>query len=358
MAYNDDQFFYAALWFATTLDGAEALTDGICKAYGKKPIPLSPVKQPNPRHNGTPVTEDQFRTYFDTLYATLKDGRTERTHHTSSGRDGQFLKLSRAPGASRSQPQWPEVAFSPSVEAAIAASGIDRNAHTKGCYVYIHDTGDVFVNVTQADGPMTIASLDYPGKPPAPYRTLPAYTRSDMADTRLMVWEEQYRIVDLAPGQGYMSGYVGVDGKRYFSEAIADEGHALLVGNFESTVPLATLTDAEILAGSAKINGATAFRRDEFQPGFFDPDSRKWVEETSDPRIVSQRTGPVRVMDVTENIALHSGYSFAIAKPGDLIVQESAGSTPRVVTRGEIENGNKIFLPYAPPTPRKAAPKP
>ncbi|HYD19044.1 MAG TPA: hypothetical protein VEF76_11245 [Patescibacteria group bacterium] len=348
MAYNDDQLFYAAIWWATGIDGAEAYTADVFKAYGKTPIAVTPAKEPNKDHDGTPVSEAQFRVYFDVLYEGLKNGveKTQRTYEPGSG----YMKLERSFATSSNNPAYPDFPYSDVIEMAMAVSGVTRHMHGTGNHVAIHETGQLFV--TQKSGERyQWQELPYPGAPEQPFASAPVYTAADMKGAKPVVWETFYRVVPLEEGQVYQSGWIAVDGNRYFHEGTARAGQVLTLGQYDSTVPLASLTDAEIIAGTEKITGSMASDAYEYAAGYIDERHQSSLEATDDPRIVRHLKGPVMALEVTEPLALHAGSSFVIAKPGDRIITEQEGYTPRVIRRESLESGKVRFIPFNPEKP-------
>lgn len=348
MTFRNDQLFYAAIWWASGLDGALAYTDSVFKDYGMTPVALDPSTKRNEDHDDVPVTEQQFRAYFDALYEGLKNGvekpaRTDEKGHT-------HVALEQSFGKSSDNPAWPDFAYSDVIEMATAVSGVSRHAHAKAHKVEIHDTGHLFVT-KEVNGRYRFVEFDYPGSPIGDYVVKPTFTRDDMADTRQMVWEFLYRVVPLEEGQKYHSGWMTVADTRAFREGTARKGQVLTVGHNDSTVPLADLTDEEIIAGTEKITGSMALDAKEYTPGHVDTYSQSHIEATDDPRIVRYLKGPVTVMDVTEKMALFTGSSFIIAKPGDRIVVEQEGSHPRVMRKEHFDSGKIRFLPFDPAKP-------
>lgn len=348
MTFSNDQLFYAAIWWASGLDGALAYTDDVFRDYGMKPVALAPSATRNDEHDGTPVTERQFRAYFDALYEGLKNGveKPERT-----GEPGHaHISLAQSFATSSDDPAYPDFPYSDVIEMATAVSGIPRHAHAKAHMVEIHDSGHVFVT-KEVNGQYRFAAFDYPGSPLGDYVAKPTFTKDDMKDTRQMVWEFFYRVVPLEEGQKYQSGWMTVAGTRAFREGTARAGQVLTVGHNESYVPLADLTDAEIIAGTDKISGSMAQDAKEYAAGYVNTSSQSHIEATGDPRIVRYLKGPVTVMEVTEKTALFAGSSFVIAQPGDRIVVEQQGSLPRLMRKELFDNGKVRFLPFNPENP-------
>ncbi len=348
MAFRNDQLFYAAAWWASGLDGALAYTDRLFRDYGMKPVALDPSTKRDDEHDGTPVTEQQFRAYFDVLYEGLKNGvekpeRTDEPGHT-------HIALEQSFGTSSDLPMYPDFPYSDVIEMAISVSGISRHAHAKAHKVEIHDSGHLFV-IQQVSGQYRFVALDYPGSPLTDYVAMPSFTKDDMKDTKQVVWETLYRVVPLEEGQVYQSGWMSVANTRVFREHTARAGQVLTLGHYESSVPLAELTDAEIIAGTEKITGSMAVDAKEYSAGYADARYHSQVEATDDPRIVRHLKGPVTVMDVTEKLSLFTGMSFIIAKPGDKIIIEGEGSHPRVIRKESLDTGRVKFIPFNPEKP-------
>lgn len=348
MSFRNDQLFYAAIWWASGLDGALAYTDDVFRDYGMKPIPLEPSTKRNDDHDGVSVTEQQFRTYFDALFEGLKNGvaKPERTGEPGSN----HYSLEQSFATSSNNPAWPDFPYSDVIELATAVSGISRHAHAKAHKVEVHDTGHLFV-IKETNGKYAFHELDYPGSPLTDYVAKPTFTRDDMKDTRQVVWETFYRVVPLEEGQTFQSGWMTVAGTRAFHENTARAGQVLTVGHYDSTVPLNELTDAEIIAGTDKITGSMDVDAKEYTAGYADERYQSQVEATDDPRIVRHLKGPVTVMDVTEKMALFTGMSFTIAKPGDKIIIEQEGYSPRVIRKESLDNGKVKFIPFIPEKP-------
>lgn len=348
MTFRNDQLFYAAIWWASGLDGALAYTDSVFRDYGMKPVALDPSRMRNKEHDDVPVTEQQFRIYFDALYEGLKNGvekpeRTGEPNHT-------HISLEQSFATSSDNPAYPDFPYSDVIEMATAVSGISRHAHPKAHKVEIHDTGHLFVT-REVNGQYRFVEFDYPGSPLTDYIAKPTFTRDDMKDTKQVVWETHFRVVPLEEGQKYQSGWMTVAGTRAFREHTARAGQVLTLGHYESTVPLAELTDAEIIAGTDKITGSMATDADEYKAGYVSERHQSQVEATDDPRIVRHLKGPVTVMDVTEKMALFTGLSFIIAQPGDKIIIEQEGYSPRVIRKDSLETGKVKFIPFNPEKP-------
>ncbi|MDF3023350.1 MAG: hypothetical protein K0R10_711 [Alphaproteobacteria bacterium] len=348
MTFRNDQLFYAAIWWASGLDGALAYTDSVFKDYGMTPVALEPSTKRNKEHDDVPVTEQQFRTYFDALYEGLKNGveKPERT-----GEPGHtHIALEQSFGTSSDLPMYPDFPYSDVIEMATAVSGISRHAHAKAHKVEIHDTGHLFVT-KEVNGQYRFVEFDYPGSPLLDYMAKPTFTKDDMKDTKQVVWETFFRVVPLEEGQKYQSGWMSVANTRVFRENTARAGQALTLGHYESSVPLAELTDAEIIAGTEKITGSMAVDADEYTAGYASERSQSQVEATENPGIVRHLKGPVTVMDVTEKMSLFTGLSFVIAKPGDKIIIEQEGYSPRVIRKDSLDTGKVKFIPFNPEKP-------
>lgn len=347
MPYNDDQIFYAALWWSSVLDGAEAWTVDIFKAYGKKPIALTPVKKPNDDRidDETPVTQEQFRAYFDALYEYLKDGKAQAEKTSAKGET--YIELGQEAGVSSDSPTYPDFAYSSGIEEAIKAAGIDRYAHMKGTHVWLHSDGQLYVTNGAPGGPVVVP-LDYPGRPAPEFPLYPYFREQDMTNTYDTTWETFFRVVPLQEGQKYTRGYVAQDGTRQTREDTARKDRVLTLGQYESSVPLKDLTDEEILAFGPRITHSMADDAKEYVPGFEDKPHNARVEATDDPRIVRHLKGPVKVMDVTQKMAIGFASGFTIAEPGDKIIVEQAGYSPRVMKKASLENGNVRLIPYSP----------
>src|SRR5690606_20632882 len=117
--------------------------------------------------------------------------------------------------------------------------------------VFLHHDGQLFVPRDHASTPgmKEMISVNYPGRPPLPYRAI-KLGAADMDHCATLIWESLYRVVPLTPGQTYKSGYLAVNGKRIEYENIARDGEVLAIGNsdVEKTEDLRTLTDQDILA--------------------------------------------------------------------------------------------------------------
>ncbi len=318
------------------------------KDYGMKPIALEPSRKRNDEHDDVPVTKKQFRTYFDALYEGLKNG-VEKPERTGE-KGNTHISLEQSFATSSNDPAYPDFPYSDVIEMATAVSGISRHAHAKAHKVEIHDSGHLFV-LKDTNGKYAYHELDYPGSPLLDYVAKPSFTKDDMVDTRQMVWETFFRVVPLEEGQKYQSGWMTVADTRHFRENTAREGQVLTLGHYESSVPLTDLTDAEIIAGTEKISGSMSVDAEEYKAGYVDERHQSQVEATDDPRIVRHLKGPVTVMDVTEKTALFTGLSFVIAQPGDKIVIEQEGYSPRVMRKESIDTGKVRFIPFNPEKP-------
>ncbi|MDI1227573.1 MAG: hypothetical protein PSY14_07815 [bacterium] len=348
MTFRNDQFFYAAIWWASGLDGAEAFTADVFRDYGMAPVALEPSRKRNDEHDDVPVTERQFRIYFDALYEGLKNG-VEKPERTSE-KGNTHITLEQSFATSSNDPAYPDFPYSDVIEMATAVSGVSRHAHAKSHKVEIHDSGHLFV-LKETNGKYAFHELDYPGSPLLDYVSKPSFTKDDMKDTRQMVWETFFRVVPLEEGQKYMSGWMTVANTRYFHENTARAGQVLTLGHYESSVPLAELTDAEIIAGTEKITGSMRVDAAEYTAGYVSERSQTQIEATDDPRIVRHLKGPVTVMDVTEKMALFTGLSFVIAQPGDKIIIEQEGYSPRVMRKDSFDTGKVRLIPFNPENP-------
>lgn len=375
---NENQMFYAALWWAAQLPGGAEQVPAILARHDKAPVMFPPFTPKRGREEINPFEmsdekieqlEEWERTgynpadavldgpvideFFETLLAAMRS--TEKLEYTSSG-GHRYLDLRQSIGTASNHPAYPDRPFSVTIEAAIAVAGIHRHALPQNASCYLHNDGQLFVSRDKDSGYGRV-SVDYPGRPALPYRTL-VLEPADMDHYPVLTWESLYRVVPLRPGQTYKYGWMTVAGERAEFEDTSRGAQALIIGNNDagSTEALTRLTDEEIIAFHPSLRGSHAtWQPEEYRPGYKSAFNNSFVEATADPRIVRSLIPGIAFMKAAEPVQFGCGSDFNVAQAGDFIIRESARSLPRVIAREMTENGRvRFILPPTGPT----APKP
>ncbi len=169
--FNDNQLFYAALWWVAGLPGGAKHVPAILDRYGMAPVDFPPCAITRGRKKANwftmsmeelleledweargynPADEilppEKLDAFFDCLFAAVRQTAQEKTGlcYTFSGRD-RYLELRQSGGTSTSHPAWPDFPFSDALEAAIAIAGISRHALPRKRGLYAHEDGQLFV---------------------------------------------------------------------------------------------------------------------------------------------------------------------------------------------------------------------
>lgn len=346
--FGEDQLFYAALWWTASLPGGAEVVADICHDHGKVTEIFYPGPGINPK--ASPVTAGQVRTFFETLYSSLKQGACEVEHdHWGNGR--VFLNLAKT----YSYGMEDFDCYSPVLANACTAAGILANdSLCNKNTLFLHDDGRILTRQRSGTG-WEISAIDYPGMPVLPYPAVDL-KREDFEGMPRIRIERQYRVVPLHPGDTLKWVYNSVAGLRCESEMkVTRDNQAVYVFTAGAAKPLADLTDEEIINGGPDIiHNSPDTPLYSLTPGYTDEYGTS-IEATDDPRIVRELTAPMPVMEVTVPFQFGIGSSFAVAQPGDRIVWES--SSPRVYRKEDLEREVIRMVP-APSAPAGSAPAP
>ncbi|MCB9990927.1 MAG: hypothetical protein H6867_06060 [Rhodospirillales bacterium] len=386
MAFNENQFFYAALWWLAALPGGKTHTANICARHGKTSIdfpqfditrkpqkwkagaedlsPQTPEDVVNLMLNALGVSEQarEFNreaaqaieaplpaqtldVFFDSLFEALKN-KTDFQHTAERRQEGRFIELRQSAAISSLHPAYPDHPFSDDIETAIAKAGIDRGALPQSTGIILHDDGQMFVPQAQQGKPQWLMdTLNYPGKPDLPYQHL-ALQAKDMNHCPRLTWELLYRVVPLQAGQAFKTGWMTVSGSRTENEDIAGEDQVLVIGNSDVENPelLETLTDEQIINFHPSIKRSMAARRKEYQEGYEDRAYNMSVEAADQPNIMRKLIADIAYIKVKAPVQIGHGLSYAIAQPGDFIIRESERSAPRVIRKSSIDQGAVRFI--------------
>jgi len=370
MPYNDNQLFYAALYWAEALPGGQAFTDDICKKHGKPYMPMNAPQQTldkvececNPFEDDedefflkeervkykveSGVSRGQCETFFDAMYGFLREGK-EKEKDASNSKDGKFLQLCRSNVTSKSH--FP---FSDAIEAGLAEAGLDREILNPHAFAFAHDNGALISMQAPEKNFRNVIDVAYIGRPQTGYRSLPSFGLEESAKVISTAQIEYfYRQIPLKAGQAYTWGYNTVGGGHEAHDEVAQEGEFFMLSHRDVDGDLGALSDDEILNGDARVTGGCAYPKNEwdrYQPGYFSEKSGVSVEATDDPCIVRELQYPMPCMDVTEKIQISYGRNFQLAEPGDKIVFDEKDKRVMLFRKEEMGSGkSRLAVPKA-----------
>jgi hypothetical protein len=360
MKLDNNQLFYATLYWAEALPGGAAFSDDICaehKPYMPMDPPLQtadkievdpykdygyfPDTEENIRKNITSIVEsgvsrEQFNAFFEAMYRFLTDGG-ERKRSAGSPKDGKYIELSRCnPHSDR------DVPFSNAIIYGLQAAGLHSEILNPQAEAYVHDNGQLIVMPRTGKGYRDFIDVAYPGRP-VTGRSLPGIAVEDSAEaTSLVSIEYLYRAVPLEAGKTCVIRY-GEDEAYDFT---AKEGDVFYISHHDVGGDLNLLrqmADEEIISGQNPVlRGGMhlpANDKEEYQPGYADKKGSYSMEATDDPRIVRMLQAPARCMEVTARVQISYGRNFQVAEPGDKILFDEKQRRILVIRKEDIENG-------------------
>jgi hypothetical protein len=340
MAYNSNQFFYAALYWTAALSGAAPEVIGnICAEHGMEPPQAGPQMGLTPAPAGeSQATPAQQRVFFESLFGALTSGKVEQEYY-ASGRP--YIDLS----ASERDRSYGKIYDG---SAAIVAAGMAAELKWPAIpftTLHLQDDGQI-IQADIKDGRLQSASLDYPGRPVLPYHL--AEIPGEVFDAAPKVtWETLHRVVPLEEGQAARWVYEGVSGKRveFNKVAGAHDVAAVNLSGIESGFGFDAVSDADIVMGTGKVTRNRIGDAASYAPGFDSDAYNLRIEATDRPNIVREVSRPYDCLDVAAPVQLGYHSNYAIAWPGDKIVRQDADSAPRVVKQEYLSTGIVTLRP-------------
>lgn len=399
MAFNEDQIFYACLWWAQHLPGGASQAEAICARYNKAPIEF-PEYEPTYKpfdasdirksavarefnklgfkerlakiHDGEfdraameeisqPLPPEQIDLFFDELFRETKRKAADITANNPRV-PINFIMLEQSPVTSSQSPAFPDHPFTDVIEIAMNRAEIDRGRMPQRGYVEFYSDGQMFVkrSVTRDKMPPTV-ELDYPQKPVLPYKHFPM-TAESMDSCPQLSWKLTYRIVPLEEGQEYRVTWPQVGGGQYVSPTnIASKGEAIFIQRHEFLNPddFDTMSDEDIIALHPSVKMLSVRNLESVMGGTDYLYFKMRVETTDKPNIIHEYMENIAYMVVNRPLQIGRGFEYRVVQPGDYIIRESEKSSPRVISKALIERGavNFIFPDKESPAPGTKGPR-
>ena len=210
MEYNENQLFYASLWWVSALPGGDAHIDSICERYDKDTITFpqfQSLRKPRTHDNlgieesamndfereemfnilsGIPLSDNARETFnqlaskfiettlsestldnfFDTLFEAVKLKACQTSSLTEFG--SPYIELTQHLVRRTDDPAFPDYPFSDALEKAIESASISRGALPQSVIIRAYADGQLFVPSGNFSAYQNIP-IDYPGKPETPY---------------------------------------------------------------------------------------------------------------------------------------------------------------------------------------------
>jgi hypothetical protein len=336
MPFNNNQYFYAALYVTEALPGAKAFTDEICTKYKMTYIPMdAPLRNPAefcPSADRARVrqladigiTREECGTFFDALFFSLVNDKKKLVNKNDANAvffelcaDDDHLELN-----------------CPHIAQALDVAKLPRSILSPGHLADLHGTGQLFLtnNVNVTDFP-------YPGRPENPCKTVTQLRYEDLNNGKMLSFVYLHRIVQGEIGKEYTLCYELANGTMQTHKKTCRDGDIIAVFQAETPVDLKTLTDEEVVAGLPSLYPASIAKASTYVPGFVSPLSKEITEETDDPRIMHIVSPPHKFADVDEPMRFGFGHAFYEVKPGDLLYSSGPGQLVRVVRKEQLDKG-------------------
>lgn len=348
MPYNDNQFFYAALFWLESLPGGEVFGPSIADRYDKLYIPMNAPKgdgQSSLREFNVSakredamrgkfdlgITAEEANDFFDVCYEALSAGVEEETCSITQI-SCKHIHLTRACSMRGGGPGY--FAFPHSIELALSAAGLDRELLPLA-QVYINDDGSLITRMYK-----DAQNVNYPGRPDTDYKFMPLLSTDELSKMEGATWVEFeyfYRIIPLTAGETYNACYTTAAGDVKTFEDVAVEGSVMLIPH--STPGFDTLSDEELLAGIGTfVKSATVTDGAQYAVGLHDTQYEYRIEATAKPNVVHYISDKARALLITEKTAYAYGANRALLEPGDLLYG-TRQSTARPVFKKSIDSG-------------------
>ena len=379
MAFNEDQIFYACLWWAKHLPGGKDHADAICARYNKpavtfpyynpeyKPYDATQIKESAVAREfneyglkerlakirdgsfdraamaeiSEPLTPEQIDTFFDELFHETKF-KAVKVIEDNPNVKFNFIELNRSAVMVGTDGFF---SFCDEIEMAMNRADIPRGKLPQFGNLDIYSDGQMFVRETQSGERVHSVMFDYPNKPALPYKHF-SLTAQDMDSYPRLSRKNTYRVVPLEEGQQYRVTFPMVGGKQFVSEPRrANEGDAILIQRHEFADP----KDFDLLSNEDIINLHPSVRSFGVNnpERILDGTAHLYPtrgERTGSPHIINQYMDNIAYMIVDRPVQVGRFFDYDVAQPGDYIIRETEKSSPKIIRKQWIDEGKVTFV--------------
>lgn len=314
MAFNDEQFYAAAKWWADQLPGRGNTSPQEIESAGNirqeaKSIALSinaEMGLPGPTSTNHP-SDKKCQIFINEIAKAL---RTTRCEQTLDGQD--YLELATDYGP-----------ITPALGWACRSAGIHGEDLPFKTSIYLYDNGQIMV----PEGSHTYIPLAYAGQPALPYFK---ESQIDFTDCPYYMNDDRYLSLDLMPGQEVKTVSMRKEGpewrKEYFN-AKAGENQVLVVGK-DATPEFNSLTQKDLLTleNFSSVTSAYLYDKADFTDGAKRKYSGSKIEKLDDEGHFRELSLPFRIKEVTETISIGYAGHYQVLNKGDFLIQEDPNS--------------------------------